>query len=81
MTGRMKTAHRNDDFFQPGVLYSKVMKDEHRNNLVNNIVGNLKNAKPFIQERQVKVFYKVHPEYGTRIAKGLGLNVNFAAKF
>jgi catalase len=81
MTGRQKTAHKNDDFFQPGVLYSKVMKEEQRSNLINNIVGNLKNAKTFIQERQVKVFYKVHPEYGTRLAKALGLNVNFAAKF
>lgn len=76
-----KTQHRNDDYAQPGVLYSKVLNDEARANLIENIVGNLKNAKAFIQERQAKVFYKVHPEYGTRIAKGLKLNLNLAAKF
>ena len=81
MTGRQKTAHKNDDYFQPGVLYSKVMNEQQRSNLINNIVGNLKNAKTFIQERQVKVFYKVNPEYGTRVAKALGLNLNFASKF
>jgi catalase len=78
---RMKTQHRNDDFFQPGVLYSKVMNDQHRTNLVNNLTGNLKNAKLFLQERQTKIFHRVHPEYGMRIGKALGLNINYAAKF
>ena len=78
---RMRTQHRNDDFFQPGQLYSKVMNDQARTNLVNNLIGNLKGAKTFLQERQTKIFYKVNAEYGTRIAKGLGLNINFAAKF
>jgi catalase len=80
-SGRVKTAHRNDDFAQPGVLFSKVMDDQARTNLINNIVGNLKNAKLFLQERQVKVFHKVHPEFGMRLAQGLGINVNFTAKF
>lgn len=81
MTGRMKTSHRNDDYAQPGVLFSKVMDEKARSNLIENIVGNLKNAKLFLQERQVRVFHKVHPEYGMRVAKGLGINVNFTAKF
>jgi len=78
---RQKTTHRNDDFAQPGALYSIVMNDTGRTNLVNNIVGHLRNAKTFLQERQVRHFYKCNPEYGTRIAKGLGLNINFSAKF
>jgi catalase len=77
---RMKTAHKNCDFAQPGALFSKVMDDKDRDNLISNIVGHLKNAKTFIQERQVKVFHKVNPEYGVRVAKGIGINVNFAAK-
>jgi catalase len=78
---RQRTQHPNDDFVQPGVLFSKVMKDTDRDNLIGNIVDHLQHAKKFIQERQVKVFYKCNPEYGIRVAKGLGLNVNFSAKF
>ena len=78
---RLTTQHKNDDYAQPGVLYSKVMNKQERDNLVENVVGHLKNAKEFIQERQCKVFYKVHPDYGMRIAKQLGLNLNFSAKF
>jgi catalase len=79
--GRMKTQHKNCDYSQPGVLFSKVMKEQERTNLINNLVGNMKGAKQFLQERQAKIFYKCNAEYGTRIAKGLGLNINFAAKF
>lgn len=43
--GRFKPAHPNDDFAQPGELYRKVMKDDDRTALINNIVGHLKNAR------------------------------------
>jgi len=72
---RFKPAHPNDDFAQPGALFRKVMKPEARTNLINNIVGHLKNANRDIQERQVKIFYKCDPEYGNRIAQGLGFPV------
>ena len=78
---KMKTQHKNDDFAQPRALFEKVMSDEDRDHLISNIVAHLKNAKQFIQERQCKVFYKVHPDYGTRVAKGLGLNLGFFTKF
>lgn len=81
VVSRLKTQHNNCDYVQPGVLYSRVMDDNQRTNTVENIIGHLKNAKTFIQERQVKVFYKVYPEFGMRIAKGLKLNLNLAAKF
>lgn len=70
---RFKPNHPNSDFEQPGALYSKVMTDYDRNNLVNNLVGHMKNAKPFLQERQVRIFAKCHPEYGRRVAQGLSL--------
>lgn len=47
---RQRTAHKNDDFFQPGVLYSKVMKDSDREALIGNIVSHLKNAKIFVKK-------------------------------
>lgn len=70
---RYKPNHPNCDFSQPGVLYSKVMSDTDRNHLISNITGHLKNALPFIQERQVRNFAKCHPEYGRRVAQGLGI--------
>jgi len=78
---RQGTVHPNSDFAQPDALFSRVMKDKDRDALIDNITGHLKNAKPFIQERQCKVFYKVNPEYGIRVAKGMDLNMNFSSKF
>ncbi len=64
------------DFEQPGALYGNVMTDEDRTHLINNIVGHLGNAHKAIQLRQCALFYKAHEEYGTRVAQGLGLDVN-----
>lgn len=71
--GRHPQKHPNSDFQQPGDLYRKVMNDEQKKILVDNIVGHLKNAKKEIQERQVEIFKKCDPDYGNRVAKGLGL--------
>lgn len=83
--GRYKHTHPNDDFEQPRALFRKVMSETERTHLIDNIVGSLKGARRDvriyqrlifafqIQERQVKLFYKVDPEYGTRVAKGLGI--------
>ncbi|GAB7080456.1 catalase [Megalodesulfovibrio paquesii] len=72
--------HPNDDFEQAGVLYSKVMTDEDREHLVGNIVEHLGGAQRRIQLRQCAIFYKAHPEYGTRVAQGLGLPVEEVAR-
>jgi len=71
--GRYKPAHPNDDFAQPGTLYRKVLKEDERTALVNNVIDHIKNAKKHLQERQVKNFYRCDPEYGNRIAEGLGI--------
>lgn len=68
------------DFVQAGDLYSKVMTDYDRKNLVSNIVGHIKNAQKRIQLRQTALFYKAHPEYGANVAKGLGLDINEVKK-
>lgn len=65
--------HHNDDFFQPGELYRRVMTDEDRDHLIGNIVDHLGNAKKRIQLRQTALFYKADPDYGRRVAEGLGL--------
>ena len=73
--GRYVYTHPNDDFVQPAALYNKVMTDVDRAHLVSNIVEHLGNAKKEIQKRQTAHFYRVDPDYGSRVAKGLGLDV------
>jgi catalase len=38
-------------------------------------VGSLKETPRRIQELQVQHFYKADPDYGTGVAKGLGLDI------
>ncbi len=64
------------DFVQAGDLYSKVLSDYDRANLVKNIVAHLKNAAKRLQLRQTAIFYKANEDYGTRIAQSLELDVN-----
>ncbi len=72
---RQPYTHPNDDFVQPGNLYRKVMTDQDRENLIGNIVSHLCNARKDIQVRQARLFYKADPEYGQRVAKGLGIEL------
>jgi catalase len=65
----------DDDFVQPGELYRRVMTDTDREHLVGNIVAHLGKAQKRIQLRQAALFHKVDPDYGTRVAKGLGLGL------
>jgi catalase len=63
------------DFVQAGDLYRKVMADEDRAHLIDNIVSHLTGAQRRIQLRQTALFFKADAEYGERVAKGLGLNL------
>jgi len=72
---RTPYSHVNDDFEQPGALYAKVMTETDRAHLVGNIVEHLGGAQKRIQLRQTALFHKAHPDYGTRVAQGLGLDV------
>ncbi len=65
----------NDDFVQPGDLYRKVMTEQDRKNLVGNIVDHLGGAQKRIQLRQTALFFKADPDYGRRVAQGLGLEL------
>ncbi len=67
--------HPNDDFFQAGELYRRVMTDEDRDHLIDNITSHLCNAQKRIQMRQTAIFYKADAEYGQRVADGLGFDV------
>jgi len=67
--------HPNDDFFQAGELYRRVMTDEDREHLIGNITTHLCNAQKHIQLRQTAIFYKADAEYGSRVAESLKLDV------
>lgn len=69
-------AYDSDDHYsQAGDLY-RLMSEDERTRLVNNIVASMKPVtKDEIKLRQIQHFYKADPEYGTRVAEGLGLSV------
>lgn len=69
-------AYDHDDHYtQAGDLY-RLLSDEERIRLVANIVGAMKPVeRDDIKLRQIGHFYKADPEYGQRIAEGLGLSV------
>ncbi len=65
----------NDHYTQAGDLY-RLLSEEERARLVQNIVDSMNPVtKEEIKLRQIQHFYKADPEYGTRVAKGLGLSV------
>jgi len=51
------------------------MTEEDREHLVGNIVSHLSGAQKRIQLRQTALFFKADPNYGSRVAKGLGLDI------
>jgi len=73
--GRFPYAFPNDDFVQPGDLYRKVMTEKDRDHLIGNIVDHLGHAAKRIQMRQAALFFKAEPDYGRRVADGLGLDI------
>ncbi len=70
----------HDHYSQAGDLY-RLLSEEERARLVNNIVNAMKPVKlDEIKIRQIGHFYKADPEYGTRVAEGLGLAIPQEAK-
>jgi catalase len=51
------------------------MTDQDHDHLIGNIVSHLSNANKEIQIRQTKQFYKADPDYGRRVAEGLGIEL------
>ena len=71
---RQRYTHSNDDFVQPGNLY-RLMTDVDRDRLIGNIVTHLANANKEIQGRETQIFSRADPEYGRRVAEGLGMKM------
>jgi len=56
-----------DNFTQVGIFYNKVLNEEEKFRLCDNIASHLCNAQPFIQERAIKNFSSADPIYGGKI--------------
>ncbi|MBP1950635.1 catalase [Virgibacillus litoralis] len=65
----------DDHYTQAGDLY-RLMSADEKDRLIDAFVGHMKPVdKDEIKLRQIEHFYKADPEWGERIASGLGLSV------
>ncbi|WP_170324301.1 catalase [Budvicia diplopodorum] len=64
--------HREDDdyYSQPRALFNLLSAEEHQR-MFNRIASELIEIPAEIQQRQIGLFTKVHPDYGTGVAKAL----------
>ncbi len=72
-TGRFWPKMAADDFTQVTTFYKKTLTESDRVNLIKNISGHLGGARKDLQVKAIKMFYKIDPDYGTRVAKELGI--------
>jgi catalase len=70
---------RTNDYAQAGDRF-RTMADWERDDLVTNMIDLLGQCEQQIQERMIDHFAKCDPEYGRRVAEGLGLPVTDAAE-
>ncbi|WP_407670193.1 catalase-related domain-containing protein [Pelosinus propionicus] len=63
-----------DDYYQAGCRY-RMMSVLEKKHLVSNIVENLSQAYEPIQRRMIEHFMQVDHELGSRIARGINLNI------
>ena len=70
----------DDDFFQLGDFWRRVMSEEDRAHLVSNLQGHLGLAEERVRSRQCALFYKADADYGAQVAKAVSLDVDQVAK-
>ena len=70
-----KKISKTNDFEQAGVLYRSMSKID-QDNLIDNIVVELKDVDRHIQEKMVSYFMEADKEYGERVSKGIGMGVS-----
>ena len=64
----------NDDYTQAGNLY-RLMPEDEKERLTTALAGSLEQVSPEIQNRQLCHFFRADADYGTRIAKKLGITI------
>ncbi|WP_454254383.1 catalase [Pseudomonas sp. Marseille-Q8238] len=66
--------HREDgDYYSHAGALFRLMSDEQKALLIDNIVGAMSSVSEDVQRRQLEHFRKADPAYGAGVAKGLGL--------
>lgn len=65
---------KTDDFTQAGERYRSYTKQE-QDNLIRNLVNDLKQTSQDIQLRAICNFFRAGAEYGMRLAQGLGIDI------
>ena len=73
-SSRHEKHSEDNDFVQAGNLY-RIMSDDQKKILADNIAGELKLVRRDIVERQLEQFYQADRDYGARIADRLGVKL------
>lgn len=76
---RYDSTQDHDDFTQAGNLY-RMFDDAHRDRLATRIAGVLGQARKEVQLLQVCHFSRADPDYGRRVAKKLGIDIEVEMK-
>lgn len=70
---RFDDTFKNDDFDQPREFWNKVLDEAAKERLVQNLAGSLKQTSDFIQERAIKLYYKLDDNFGKRLENALNV--------
>jgi len=77
--GRYQTSRTQDDYKQAGERY-RTFEDWERDDLIANLVADMKACPKPIALRMVWHFWHCDPDYGTRVAQGAGIDLEEAKK-
>lgn len=77
---RHKREIKDIDFEQPRALYERVLKDDQKEALLNNLTDHMKVIRKNIAYRQVSLFYKMNSDLGSKLAKNLDLDLSKVEK-
>ena len=70
----------NDHYSQPGLLYTKALNAQDRENLVKNLIGSMSKIdgpkREEIINRQLCHFFRANIELGMKVSLGLGINID-----
>ena len=75
--GRYQTTRTDDDYRQAGERY-RTFSDAERDELIRNLVDDMKACPSHIAERMVWHFWHADEDYGRRVAEGAGVDLDKA---
>jgi catalase len=75
VVSRHKLDTEDLDFVQTGEFYRRVLDEEGKEHLINNIEADMQDVPMNIMLRQCALFYKADEDYGKRVAERMGLDM------